>query len=273
VRFTTEERESENVVGILKGADPKLSPEYAVLSAHLDHVGVGKPIDGDEIYNGAMDNASGVATLIETARVLRESGTRPRRSIIFLAVTGEEKGLLGSRHYAAHPTVPEGSIIANLNNDMFSPFFPLKSLVVQGLEESDLASDLKRASAAAGVEALGSRAGAKRLRKERSIQFHPRRDSRALAQGGFCQRLAGTRDRESLAEGALPCTLGRPESARGSRGGGGVQPAGGESASRDREPREPAELEPGELLQALRQRTLSLSGPPLGGERHALEGW
>lgn len=154
VRFKSEKRESDNVVGIFRGSDPKLSSEHVVLSSHLDHVGVGRPIGGDEIYNGAMDNASGIATLIETARVLKESGARPKRSIVFLAVTGEEKGLLGSRHYAAHPTVPEGSIVANLNNDMFSPFFPLKSLVVQGLEESDLASDLKRAASSLGVEVL-----------------------------------------------------------------------------------------------------------------------
>ena len=154
VRFKSEKRDSDNVVGILKGVDAKLSAEYVVLSAHLDHVGVGRPIAGDEIYNGAMDNASGIATLIETARILKETGARPKRSIVFVAVTGEEKGLLGSRHYAAHPTVPEGSMVANLNNDMFSPFFPLKSLVVQGLEESDLASDLKRAASSVGVDVL-----------------------------------------------------------------------------------------------------------------------
>jgi Zn-dependent M28 family amino/carboxypeptidase len=154
VVFSSEERESENVVGILEGSDPHLSAEYVVLSAHLDHVGVGRPIGGDEIYNGAMDNASGVATLIETARILRESGARPKRSIIFLAITGEEKGLLGSRYYAAHPTVPTSAIVADLNNDMFSPLFPLKSLIVQGLEESDLASDLKRAAAALGLDVL-----------------------------------------------------------------------------------------------------------------------
>jgi hypothetical protein len=154
VRFKSEKRESENVVAILRGSDPKLSSEYVVLSAHLDHVGVGKPIGGDEIYNGAMDNASGIATLIETARILKETGARPKRSIAFVAVTGEEKGLLGSRHFASHPTVPPGSIVADLNNDMFSPFFPLKSLVVQGLEESDLASDLKRAASSMGIDVL-----------------------------------------------------------------------------------------------------------------------
>jgi hypothetical protein len=154
VRFVSDERQSENVVGILPGTDPRLRNEYVVLSAHLDHVGVGKPIDGDEIYNGAMDNASGIATLIETARILRESQARPRRSIVFLAITGEEKGLLGSRFYAAHPTVSADGIVANMNTDMFSPLFPLTSLVVQGLEESDLASDLRRAAAAAGIEVL-----------------------------------------------------------------------------------------------------------------------
>jgi Zn-dependent M28 family amino/carboxypeptidase len=117
-------------------------------------VGAGRPIAGDEIYNGAMDNASGIATLIETARVLKDMNALPKRSIVFAAVTGEEKGLLGSRHFAAHPSVGEGAIVANLNNDMFSPFFPLKSVVVQGLEESDLAADLKRAASSLGVEVL-----------------------------------------------------------------------------------------------------------------------
>ena len=125
-----------------------------MFSAHLDHVGVGKPINGDEIYNGAMDNASGIATLIETARLLKESKTRLRRSVVFLAVTAEEKGLLGSRYYAAHPTVPREGIVANLNTDMFSPFFPLTSLIVQGLEESDLTSNLRKVASALGVQVL-----------------------------------------------------------------------------------------------------------------------
>ncbi|HEY7696984.1 MAG TPA: M28 family metallopeptidase, partial [Vicinamibacteria bacterium] len=154
VRFQEASRASENVIGVLRGSDPALAAEYVVLSAHLDHVGVGRPIAGDEIYNGAMDNASGIATLIETARVLKEMNARPKRSIVFAAVTGEEKGLLGSRHFAAHPSVGGGAIVANLNNDMFSPFFPLKSVVVQGLEESDLAADLTRAASSLGVEVL-----------------------------------------------------------------------------------------------------------------------
>jgi adenosine deaminase len=153
VSFSNEERRSENVVGILRGSDETLKNEYVVLSAHLDHVGIGRPIEGDDIYNGAMDNASGIATLIETARLVREGGAT-RRSIVFVAVTGEEKGLLGSRYYAAHPTVPRDGIVANLNTDMFSPLFPLKSLIVQGLEESDLAADLRRAAGAAGIDVL-----------------------------------------------------------------------------------------------------------------------
>jgi Zn-dependent M28 family amino/carboxypeptidase len=154
VSFVREERESQNVVGVVPGSDPRLKGEHVVLSAHLDHVGVGKPINGDEIYNGAMDNASGIATLIETARLLKESKTRLRRSVVFLAVTAEEKGLLGSRYYAAHPTVPREGIVANLNTDMFSPFFPLTSLIVQGLEESDLAADLTRVAGSFGVRVL-----------------------------------------------------------------------------------------------------------------------
>jgi hypothetical protein len=142
--FGTDTRESDNVVGVLPGSDPALAKEYVVLSAHLDHLGVGEPIGGDAVYNGAMDNASGIATLIETARVLASAKPRPRRSIVFLAATAEEKGLLGSRHYAAHPTVPEDAIVADVNVDMFSPLFPFKRVIANGADESDLGDDLRR---------------------------------------------------------------------------------------------------------------------------------
>jgi Zn-dependent M28 family amino/carboxypeptidase len=145
--------ESDNVVGILRGTDPALRDEYVLISAHLDHVGVGEPIAGDAIYNGAMDNASGIATMIETAAALAARGGL-KRSVIFAAVTAEEKGLLGSRYYANRPTVARSSIVANLNTDMFLPLFPLKTLIVQGLEESDLAQDLRRAARPLGVEVL-----------------------------------------------------------------------------------------------------------------------
>src|SRR4029453_18080126 len=99
------------VVGIYEGSDPRLRTEYVVMSAHLDHVGIGRVINGDSIYNGAMDDASGVASLIEVARLLKESGASPKRSIVFVAVTAEEKGLLGSKYYAARPTVASDRIV------------------------------------------------------------------------------------------------------------------------------------------------------------------
>ena len=154
VRFEKEIVESQNVAGILAGTDPTLRSEYVVLSAHLDHVGTGEPINGDAIYNGAMDNASGVATLLEAARSFSERKLRFRRSVIFLAVTGEEHGLRGSRYYATHPTAPARGIVANINIDMFLPLFPFRSFIVQGLEESNLAEDLQRVAKSIGVEVL-----------------------------------------------------------------------------------------------------------------------
>ncbi|HYM25180.1 MAG TPA: M28 family metallopeptidase, partial [Vicinamibacterales bacterium] len=141
---------SDNVAGILPGTDAALKNEYVIVSAHLDHVGVGTQT-GDNIYNGAMDNATGVATLIETARAAAAAKSN-KRSIIFLAVTAEEKGLLGSRYFASRPTVPQTQIVADLNTDMFLPLFPLHSLIVQGLEESDLAGDLRKTARPLGLE-------------------------------------------------------------------------------------------------------------------------
>jgi hypothetical protein len=141
VKFERKKLTSHNVVGLLPGTDARLKNEYVVLSAHLDHVGTGEPIKGDGIYNGAMDNASGIATLIEAALALRQE--KLRRSVLFVAVTAEENGLLGSKYFAARPTVPAAALVANLNIDMFLPLFPLRSLVVQGLEESNLAADLQ----------------------------------------------------------------------------------------------------------------------------------
>jgi Zn-dependent M28 family amino/carboxypeptidase len=149
VTTESESLRSDNVVGILPGTDPVLKEQYIVVSAHLDHIGVGT-MEGDNIYNGAMDNASGIATLIETAAA---AAKKPfKRSVIFLAVTAEEKGLLGSRYFANKPTVASTALVADLNTDMFLPLFPLKSLVVQGLEESDLAGDLQKSARARGIE-------------------------------------------------------------------------------------------------------------------------
>ncbi len=142
---------SQNLAGVLPGSDPALRNEYVVISAHLDHVGIGEPVNGDRIYSGAMDNASGVASLIEVARSIVESGQRPRRSLLFLAVTGEEKGLLGSEYYATHPTV-SGRIVADVNMDMYNPLFPLRYLEVQGLAESSMGDDIRSVAQAAGIE-------------------------------------------------------------------------------------------------------------------------
>src|SRR5262249_12044192 len=144
---------SENVVGILPGTDPRLRNEYVVVTAHLDHLGTGTPVNGDSIFNGAMDNASGIATLVETATAAA-SMKGLKRSIAFVAVTAEEKGLLGSRFFATEPAIAGGVMVANLNTDMFLPLFPLKSVVVQGLEESDLAADLRTVAATMKVQVL-----------------------------------------------------------------------------------------------------------------------
>ena len=154
VAFDKKPLESQNVAGILPGTDPRLRNEYVVLSAHLDHVGKGEPINNDAIYNGAMDNASGIATLLEAARTFAETKKHFRRSILFLAVTAEEHGLQGSKFYAAHPTVPAEDIVSNINIDMFLPLFPFRSFIVQGLEESNLSDDLRRVAKEIGVEAL-----------------------------------------------------------------------------------------------------------------------
>jgi Zn-dependent M28 family amino/carboxypeptidase len=141
---------SENLAGVLPGSDPALKNEYVVISAHLDHLGIGEPVNGDKIYNGAMDDASGIASVIEIARAMRDSGLKPKRSILFLAVTAEEKGLLGSEYFASHPTV-KGKIVADLNMDMYLPLFPLKYLEVQGLGESSLGDDVTAVAKDAGV--------------------------------------------------------------------------------------------------------------------------
>jgi hypothetical protein len=138
---------SQNVIGVLPGADPTLREEYVVLSAHLDHLGIGTPINGDSIFNGAMDNASGVASLLEIAKELKDSGLHLRRSLLFVAVTGEEKGLLGSRYFTAHPTVPLESMIADLNLDMFLPIHPMHVMTVFGLGESSLGDVVRRVAA------------------------------------------------------------------------------------------------------------------------------
>lgn len=145
------QRQSANVVGVLEGTDPALKDEYVVISAHLDHVGKGAPIGGDAIYNGAFDNASGIAVMLEAARLLAASPVKPRRSVIFLAVTAEESGLQGADYFVQHPTVPREAIVANINIDMPVALAPLADVTAFGAENSTLGGVVERAAAAEGV--------------------------------------------------------------------------------------------------------------------------
>lgn len=140
---------SPNVIGVLPGSDPELADEYVVMTSHLDGYGVGEPINGDAIYNGALDNASGVAAQLDIAEQL--VAARPRRSILFVIVTGEERGLLGSKAFVAAPTVPRESIVGNLNYDMALPIIPLTGVNVLGATESTFGEHAAAVSAERGL--------------------------------------------------------------------------------------------------------------------------
>ena len=141
---------SPNLIAKLDGRDAKLKSQYVVVSAHLDHLGIGEPIHGDRIYNGAMDDASGVASVLDIAHRLR-NGPRPRRSILFAIFTAEEKGLLGSHYFAVHPTVPKSALVADLNFDMPLPLWPLKMVYLPGETESSLGADARAVGAQQGI--------------------------------------------------------------------------------------------------------------------------
>ncbi|KRA17008.1 M28 family metallopeptidase [Lysobacter sp. Root604] len=143
--------ESRNVVARLPGRDRALTDEHVVFSAHLDHVGLGPPVDGDAIYNGAIDNALGVAVMLEAARKVAAAPNAPRRSMLFVAVTGEEQGLLGAQWFVRHPTVP-GALVANLNLDMPLLLTPTRDVVPIGIEHSSLAPLLRQAAQETGVK-------------------------------------------------------------------------------------------------------------------------
>ena len=139
-----QERSAPNVVGVLEGRDPELKDEYIVFSAHMDHVGTGTPdASGDSIFNGADDDASGTVTVVELAEAFASMDPAPRRSIIFLLVSGEEKDLWGSRYYADNPSVPIAQIVANLNADMVGRNWS-DSIVVIGKEHSDLGATMNQ---------------------------------------------------------------------------------------------------------------------------------
>ena len=152
LKTTFEPVSSANVAGMIPGSDPKLGKEVVVLSAHLDHLGVGRAdAKGDTIYNGAEDNAIGIASLIEEAKRFRASGKAPRRSILFLAVTAEEKGLVGSDYFAKHPTVPIERIVADVNLDMPILTYPFEDMTVFGADRSTLGPIVAKAVGTLGV--------------------------------------------------------------------------------------------------------------------------
>ncbi len=150
----TKSLESANLVAKLSGSDPALKNEFVVLSAHIDHVGIGAPINGDRIYNGAMDDGSGSALVMDIAASLKAHPEKLQRSILFLLVTAEEKGLLGSKYFAAHPTVSPKSIVADVNVDMFLPIVPLKILKIEGIEESDLGTRAATIAQSMGIKPI-----------------------------------------------------------------------------------------------------------------------
>ena len=138
--------ESYNVIGKIEGTDKKLKNEYVIHSAHLDHLGVGKAIEGDSIYNGAHDNASGVAAALEIARTYSQLPIKPKRSMLFLMCTAEEMGLLGSAYFANNPTVPKKDIVVDVNTDMPTFLAQLESIAPLGAEHSTLEDITKKAA-------------------------------------------------------------------------------------------------------------------------------
>jgi hypothetical protein len=140
---------SANVLGVLPGTDGKLRDQYLVLSAHLDGYGHGEPVRGDAIYNGTLDDAAYVALLERLAE--RRKGAGYRRSVLFAAFTGEEKGLLGSRYFVAHPTVPKTAIVADINLDQIRPIFPLRRMTVHALDDSTLGAAVRQVASRSDI--------------------------------------------------------------------------------------------------------------------------
>ncbi|HEX4854308.1 M28 family metallopeptidase [Arenimonas sp.] len=143
--------DSVNVVAKLEGSDPVLAGEHIAYSAHLDHIGLGAEVDGDGIYNGAFDNALGIAVMLEAATELQADANKPKRSALFVAVTAEERGLLGADYFAKFPTVPRESLVANINMDMPVFLTDVTDVVPIGVEHSTLEADVQAAAAQLGV--------------------------------------------------------------------------------------------------------------------------
>src|ERR1700675_2795971 len=150
MRNSLQHMSANNVVGVVRGIDPKVRDEYVAYSAHWDHFGIGPVVNGDSIYNGAVDNASGVASILTIAHAAAE-GVKPRRSQLFVFVTAEESGLLGSAYFGEHPTVPASKIIAALNMDVVNVNGRVRDLNVMGDNKSSLGPTLAQMVRAQGI--------------------------------------------------------------------------------------------------------------------------
>jgi Zn-dependent M28 family amino/carboxypeptidase len=152
LELTFRHLETYNILGILRGSDPELSKQYIVFSAHHDHLGIGAPVDGDSIYNGALDNASGVSMMLTLAKAFSTMPTKPKRSLLFASVGAEEGGLHGSRYFAEHPTVPIASMAANINTDGTNIWGKTNDIVLLGWDRSTLKHDVDAIAAQMKME-------------------------------------------------------------------------------------------------------------------------
>ena len=143
--------ESDNVIGLIEGSDPDLKDEIIVLTAHLDHIGVSQSFETDKINNGALDNAAGVATLLEVSRMMLD-GERPKRSVMLLIVTAEEKGLLGAQYFAQNPTVDAARLVGNVNLDMPVLTYEFEDVVAFGSDRSTIAAAVSSAASEMGMQ-------------------------------------------------------------------------------------------------------------------------
>ncbi|MBI3005832.1 MAG: M28 family peptidase [Ignavibacteriales bacterium] len=142
MNVTTRNLETQNVLGILRGGDAELSRQYIVFSAHHDHLGISRPVNGDSIYNGALDNASGTSMMLSMAKGFSSLSQKPKRSLLFAAVAAEEQGLLGSEYHATHPTVPLDDMVANINTDGMNIWGKTSDITFLGWDRSTLKEDI-----------------------------------------------------------------------------------------------------------------------------------
>ena len=169
-----------NVAGILPGSDPALADTYVLVTAHYDHLGMRTPGDADVVYNGANDDASGVASVIELAAALSAAGPAPRRSVLFMAYFGEEKGLLGSAYYSRHPLVPLSKTVANLNLEQLGRTdgdHPAGTATLTGFDYTDIKSALEMAGVATGVKIYNP--------EKNGESYFARSDNQSLADRGI----------------------------------------------------------------------------------------